>query len=284
LKLEELQSDRDHVREKLLIISGKLWDKIEGCDMYAEVPLDDVMLLLPFVMQMFRENGLHFADPDELEDVAVAMDVNHDKFVTKAEFLKFLEQMALGVRPLLMFEIRNDVIKELREEFRPIQAMLAELTGKPRPASVPHTSAKEEQGINDSVAQAVVSLRAVCCELREVAGATTGAERFPAQLLGGLRDLQQSFSQLRAELSDRPVATAGVRAPLPCPACGHQACSSFCILNKGTSFAGEGSQQWNPIHWDQICSERSLLVPLHDPPADVPVLSRTDVMRHGSPS
>merc|ERR1719223_1277360 len=111
--MDEEKEHRDIKRRRILRMCGDLYDEVEVDD-EGDARIEQLVGLLPRVGEMFRQEGLRFSSEEQLEGVAVAMDVDASGTISKSEFCRFLVQMVEDVQPVLLMELRYDVVHYIK--------------------------------------------------------------------------------------------------------------------------------------------------------------------------
>jgi len=120
LKKVEAREEMDRRRKELVTRCTLLFDTLEQDD-NGHVTPDEVSEIVPDIGNLFKEMGVIYAQ-DELDRMAEVMDADKSYSISSEEFHHFIQQMADGVRPMLILEVyytvkcTADNIEKIRQE------------------------------------------------------------------------------------------------------------------------------------------------------------------------
>eukprot|EP00747_Dinoflagellata_sp_TGD_P115767 gnl/TRDRNA2_/TRDRNA2_172235_c1_seq5.p1 gnl/TRDRNA2_/TRDRNA2_172235_c1~~gnl/TRDRNA2_/TRDRNA2_172235_c1_seq5.p1 ORF type:complete len:633 (-),score=144.64 gnl/TRDRNA2_/TRDRNA2_172235_c1_seq5:55-1953(-) len=115
VRMEDDRAARDSKRKAMIQRCGELFDEIEH-DEEGEAVRQELLILLPKVSDMFKDQGMVIADTD-FEELVEIMDTDYSGTVSKKEFTAFLLQLAEGLRPMLLMQLRMSITRFVKDRF-----------------------------------------------------------------------------------------------------------------------------------------------------------------------
>lgn len=125
LRAEEHRQERDNKRKTLLKSCGLIFDEL-GTGGIPKERFSELDELLPKVLELFKVHGIHLVE-DDLCNVIDMMDADCSGVIDKNEFCHYFLRMAEEVRPLLLLELRSDIMQFVKLQFESVKADMQDI-------------------------------------------------------------------------------------------------------------------------------------------------------------